>query len=192
MSNRTCSVDGCGNPVKRFGYCYGHYMKNWRYGTPTPEHKPRQGDLVGRRYGTLTVAAYEGGGDWRCECDCGGVRVCQAGALNRTGNAATCGDRAVHSRAESAGYTAAHRRMDSDYGKAKTHACVDCGGAAKDWSYDHEDTDELLAYGLSVNPIAYSLKPEHYQPRCKSCHTKFDNGHVNSASNVAPLGRQGA
>ena len=69
-------------------------------------------------------------------------------------------------------YVAAHDRVRAIRGKASQFPCVDCGEKARDWSYDHEDENEL------VNPKghAYSPEPEHYFPRCKHCHTLFDKG----------------
>lgn len=65
-----CSVDQCESAVKRSGFCYGHYMKNWRYSTPTPEHLPRWQDLTGQRFGRLLVEKREGSA-WSCQCACG-------------------------------------------------------------------------------------------------------------------------
>ena len=44
MNQRTCSVDGCVVPFKRshggLDYCYGHYMRAWRYGDPASRITP--------------------------------------------------------------------------------------------------------------------------------------------------------
>jgi hypothetical protein len=181
MSNATaCAVPGCGKPVKRGGFCYGHYMKNWRYGTPTPEHPDRWEDLTGRRFGTLLLVERIGS-RWRCICDCGRERLALVGDLNRAGDANTCGDRRTHRRADDAGYTAAHQRVRRDRGPISAHQCVDCGAPARHWSYNHDDEDERLAHGLSAHPVAYSLNPEHYSPRCVPCHKRFDLGRRDSA-----------
>jgi hypothetical protein len=181
MTNATgCAVIDCDRPVKRRGYCYGHYMKAWRYGTPTPIFDPAWQDIRGQRFGTLVVSERIGR-QWLCACDCGRDRLASAGELNRTGEAATCGDRRTHRRLDEAGYTAAHERCRSDRGPVQTHTCVDCGGPAQHWSYDHDDPDERLAHGLSANPVAYSLNPEHYSPRCVSCHKRFDLGRLDAA-----------
>lgn len=179
MANRTCSVPDCGNPVKNMGFCYSHYMKNWRYGTPTPQFAPKWADIRGKRYGTLIVRA-RSGRQWLCDCDCGRSRLASAGELNREGDSSTCGERRNH-RSNNAGYTAAHDRCRRDRGSAKSHRCVDCGCPAKHWSYNHDDPDEREAFGLSDGPIAYSLSPDHYSPRCVPCHKMFDLGRLNSA-----------
>lgn len=173
MQNDTgCSVRGCSKPTKRRGYCYGHYMKAWRYGTPEPTFDPRWPDLAGQRFGMLVVVERQGT-MWCCTCDCGGSTLVRAGDLNR-GNVASCGDRAVHQRRDDIGYPAAHERVRADRGLVQTHSCVDCGRPAQHWSYNHTDEAERLATGLSKNPIAYSVDPLHYSPRCVRCHKRFD------------------
>jgi hypothetical protein len=170
--------------VKRAGYCYGHYMKNWRYGTPTPTHTPRWDDIIGQRFGSLVVTGERDGMFWICQCDCGQVAKALAGGLNR-GSAASCGDRRVHHRSDDAGYGAAHGRLNQDRGRAKTHACIDCSNPAQHWSYNHDDPDELIAYGLSANGVAYSLDSSHYSPRCVPCHKIFDLHRIDSLITVA-------
>ncbi|MGH3633928.1 MAG: hypothetical protein ACRDTS_07520 [Mycobacterium sp.] len=66
-------------------------------------------------------------------------------------------------------YAAAHKRIAELRGKASAHLCVDCGGWAQDWSYDHGDPNELADNGMR-----YSTDIYHYSPRCKGCHRKFD------------------
>lgn len=176
----TCKLAECGKPVKRRGYCYGHYMKNWRYGTPTPEFEPAWIDIRGRRFGALTVIARRGS-RWLCDCDCGAVATVRAGDLN-SGHVSSCGDRALHGRRDDILYHSAHDRVRDDRGLVQHHACVGCGRSAQHWSYDHTDPDELLAEGLSSNPLAYSTKPEHYSPRCVRCHKRFDLKRANSTA----------
>ena len=58
------------------------------------EHSRKKLDLIGQRYGKLTVleAAENVGGRtaWRCRCDCGGEAVVRTSRL-RTGHTASCG-----------------------------------------------------------------------------------------------------
>lgn len=194
MPEGTCSLADCERPLKRKGYCYAHYMKNWRYGTPTPpfgymldEREPRppmrpstkRPDLTGRRYGLLLVIRRVRYG-WECRCDCGRVVIRKAGGLNR-GDNRSCGDRPTHHRTDSAGYGAAHDRVRRDRGRIGLHVCVNCGDPARHWSYNHDDPDELYAEGLSAHPVAYSLKPEHYSPRCVPCHKRYDLDRIDAA-----------
>jgi hypothetical protein len=68
------------------------------------------------------------------------------------------------------GYAGAHDRAEATKGRACDHACVDCGQAARHWSYDHADPNELATEA----GYPYSADPSHYVPRCVSCHKKFD------------------
>ena len=178
MHNGTCPVPDCGKPLKQAGYCYGHYMKNWRYGTPTPDHGVKWVDLRGQRFGSLVVAERRDT-KWLCNCDCGEQTLVRAGDLNR-GGVSSCGDKTIHIRREDVGYSAAHDRVRTDRGRVQTYDCVGCGRQAQHWSYDHTDADELIAVGLSANPVAYSTKPEHYSPRCITCHKRFDLDHIDA------------
>lgn len=69
-------------------------------------------------------------------------------------------------------YASAHRRIVNAKGSAARHACVGCGRPAKEWSYDHQDPDELIGSGPRKSP--FSIKPEHYLARCVRCHRQFD------------------
>lgn len=173
MDNATpCSVPGCSQPVKRRGYCYGHYMKAWRYGTPTPQHEPRyQTDLVGRRFGSLVVTSQRDGRHWICDCDCGGRALATRDGL-LDGRRIACGDRAKHYRSDTISYSSAHDRIEQDRGRASDLHCVDCDKPAREWSYDHLDADERIDPGTGAS---FSLDPEHYEPRCVRCHRIFDD-----------------
>lgn len=178
MSN-LCPVEGCVKDVFRGGYCYGHYMKNWRYGTPTPKHKPRWKDLSGKRFGTL-VAVERLNGKWRCECDCGGERFVSVGDLNRYGDRNTCGVEGKHF-SEFAGYGAVHDRIRRYRGRADSNQCFDCGDVARQWSYDHECPRERVQE-VAGYMVSYSPDMRRYVPRCVSCHKLFDLGRNDTAS----------
>ena len=79
-------------------------------------------------------------------------------------------------------YLAAHLRVHKSLGKAADHACVDCGEEAHHWSYDHADADELSGMTPRGRVASYSAKLEHYRPRCRSCHTRFDYQNTNNAN----------
>ena len=172
MTNDTCSLSDCDKPVKRGGYCYGHYMKNWRYGTPTPKRKAQWEDLTGRSFGELTPVARVNG-KWWCRCSCGSTTTVRSGDLNR-GTVTTCGDKIKHWRSDDIGYSMAHSRVRQDRGSIHVQQCVGCGSQAQHWSYNHDDPDELFDDNLSSHPVAYSVKPSHYSPRCVPCHKRFD------------------
>lgn len=178
MSIIPCPVEGCMKHVYRAGYCYGHYMKNWRYGTPTPAHDPRWADLTGQRFGSIVVLS-RSGKHWVCRCDCGATTNGLTGDLNR-GSKTSCGNRTLHRRSDHIKYGSAHDRVRDDRGHISTHHCVNCGEQAQHWSYNHTDPSELFAYDLSKRPVAYSTDPAHYSPRCIKCHKRFDLAHINS------------
>ena len=77
---------------------------------------------------------------------------------------------ANHMWKDSPGYQAAHLRVEADKGKASEHVCADCGSPAHDWSYVHGCPDELRE---SHRP-AYCTHPNHYEPRCRTCHRAYD------------------
>lgn len=175
-----CMIDGCKQMSLMRSLCRKHYDRWHKHGDPLHVGKPgrrRQRDLVGERFGSLVVTAPTDGGRgrWECLCDCGNSTTVQSGNLNG-GYVTACGDRQVHRRADVVGYSAAHHRIYRDIGKASEFACVDCGDQAHDWSYDHEDPDELIGDNHGI-PMPYSLKPEHYDPRCVPCHRTFDLAH---------------
>lgn len=66
-------------------------------------------------------------------------------------------------------YHTVHWRLQKELGKASTRLCVDCDGAADDWSYNHQDENQKVENGL-----VYSTDLSFYEPRCKSCHVYFD------------------
>lgn len=68
------------------------------------------------------------------------------------------------------GYQAAHLRVQSVKGKASEHQCVDCGGRAGEWSYDHADAEHLTD---SIGRH-YSTDIDHYDARCVRCHRRLD------------------
>lgn len=171
VADTTCSVPGCTDPVRSKGWCYAHYMRDYRYGSPTAR-PTRAADLTGQRFGRL-VALEREGRYWLCRCDCG--QLTRPTTHNLTsGNTTTCGAPPCRYTARPR-YSAVHERLRTTLGPARQYQCVDCGRQAAQWSYDHDDPDELVApegeYGAG---LAYSPKLEHYLPRCVPCHKRYD------------------
>ena len=91
-----CAV--CGKTIFRWPHqlrdfvpmCGAECRARARIGCPAPNRK----NLVGRRYGMLTVVAAaglsKGNSLWRCRCDCGGEKLVTAGSLNY-GTVQSCG-----------------------------------------------------------------------------------------------------
>lgn len=76
-------------------------------------------------------------------------------------------------------YKHAHWRVRSVRGRAADHACADCGGQAKQWSYNHNAEHEFRGPVVSPrNGVAYeyvwSGDPNDYSARCMSCHYTLD------------------
>jgi hypothetical protein len=72
------------------------------------------------------------------------------------------------------------------WGSASLYPCVDCGGEAQDWSYDHTDPTELTGEGRHGMITQYSVWPEFYAPRCRKCHSVFDHGPAAPLPNDEP------
>lgn len=76
------------------------------------------------------------------------------------------------------GYRAAHFRLRRTRGPASQHPCIHCGEPAREWSYDHQDPNELIDV-VETHPnvwaiLAYSVDFSHYQSRCNRCHQLLD------------------
>ena len=136
---------------------------------------PRRVDMTGWRFGRLTVVEPGRPRHWVCRCDCGQLVERRRRDLVRWGDSSSCG---AHRRADVVTYLGAHDRVRRDRGRAKDHSCVDCGAPAAHWSYNHSDPNELSGPQGSkgTTPYPYSLDSAFYDPRCSSCHTKFDAG----------------
>jgi len=159
-----CIADGCElEDSGVHGYCAKH-VRAWKlYGDP----------LVNKRSTGRKICTIDGCGGY-----VEGNRLCQMhwARNKRTGSphivrAHPKMEEHYEWKGSSASYSAIHRRLYKIYGKAGNHSCTDCGGSASHWSYDMKDPDQLIDGALQ---LAYSAKPEHYAPRCVSCHARHD------------------
>lgn len=138
--------------------------------------------MVGSRFGMLVVLERgslnrDGARKWRCRCDCGEVCEVRATSL-RKGTTRSCGCQRVVQAALAkvkpvVKYLSMHDRIRNARGRARDHRCVDCGGRAREWSYNGGDVDELTEV-VAVSPLKYSLDVARYSPRCKPCHVRYD------------------
>lgn len=138
-------------------------------------------DLSGQTFARLRVIESMGEGRalrWRCVCTCGN-ETSVAGSALREGTTRSCGclfrdvmkERNGAYAKDAPKYGAAHARVREKHGPVTDHTCIDCGATAREWSYNHTDPNELIDDRFGV---PYSASPDHYSPRCISCHRKFD------------------
>ena len=64
-------------------------------------------------------------------------------------------------------YWAVGQRLRSERGPATGRRCAGCAAPAACWSYDGTDPDERTD---PARGYRYSRDPDHYQPRCRTCH----------------------
>lgn len=159
-----CIAEGCELEDRGVhGYCSRHAQAWRKHGDP----------LINKRSTGRKTCTIEG-----CEKFVDGIGLCSMhwARNKKTGSPhivrqVPAWDKSPHWRGSGASYSAIHQRLAKLFGKAEDHSCTDCGGMARHWSYDLKDPDQLIDPALS---LAYSAKPEHYAPRCVSCHSIHD------------------
>lgn len=148
-------------------------------GGSTPKHLP------GDRFGSLVLIErlprQANGGSVRAvfRCDCGGTKEAQ---LNNvvSGGVVHCGNRDEHPGHNWKGngdltYDGAHGRVKAKCGSASAQSCVGCGGRAEQWAYSHADPGERRQATGREAGRPYSVHPDHYEPRCRRCHRRWDD-----------------
>lgn len=162
-----CKVDGCARFQYAKGYCTAHYQRLRKgcaladISKPIEERKKHNGE----------------------RCSVGG---CERLAQKRT----LCGlhyrrklrgidlHKRIWHRGRSAmpeglaNYKTVHERLRRDRGPAAVYACVDCGRAASDWSYQYGAPDERRD---EDSGYLFSEDQSYYVPRCRSCNLAFDH-----------------
>lgn len=163
-----CSVPECDKLQRSPGvqYCEMHYARMYRTGS-----------LEVRPVYTNQVCLAEG-----CERERTDIGMCymHAARMRRHGHpdvvvdvadrAYRRGDRNPAWVGDQPSYRAAHQRVETARGRASDLDCFDCGRQAQHWSYDHNDSGELV----TPEGHPYSANPDHYSPRCVSCHKLQD------------------
>lgn len=94
-------------------------------------------------------------------------------------------------------YRSAHRKVYAAKGRASDLTCVECGSPAYDWAYDGRDPEERRGSNGAGRPeLAYSMNPDHYEPKCRPCHLRGDlavevcaRGHVMDTAGTRANGR---
>jgi hypothetical protein len=148
-----CAVDDCPALTRSNGLCSKHYQR--LHLTGSLKLKPQY------RHTTCTVCGAPERSNGLCSKH--DARVRRHGSPDVVLPPHTVGD--------AVSYRGAHSRLLRARGSATTHSCVGCGSPARDWSYDNNDPDERT----SDKGLRYSVHPEHYVPRCRSCHRRFDH-----------------
>ena len=75
---------------------------------------------------------------------------------------------------ETPAYRTIHNRLHAQRGKASEHSCVDCGKAAKHWSYSGNAANEFAYRDSRGFDLTYTDDLSHYDPRCIPCHLGYD------------------
>lgn len=62
-------------------------------------------------------------------------------------------------------------------GPASAHTCVDCGGPAAEWTYNHNEASREQEEAVKgerghVSILRFHPDPAYYSPRCRACHTE--------------------
>lgn len=166
MGDIPCKLDGCDRRARgATGYCSTHATRFLKHGDATVDKR-----ATGRK-----VCTIDG-----CSSFVEGHGLCQMhwARRARTGDPlmvrrVPSGEKSPHYRGDEIGYSAAHWRLRKQRGKASNYACVDCDLQAEHWSYDLKDPN-CRYENFQGKTLAYSLKVEHYQPRCVQCHALHD------------------
>lgn len=158
-----CAIDGCDYPTRWRDLCNAHSVRFLRTG--------ERGGKVNRR-GPKRAHWCEADG-----CDkphyCGGLCSRHYQQLRMRGELEPprlVGEQHPSWRGDEVAYRTVHTRLQSQRGPASARACVDCGLTADEWSYDHKADVEFF----DDNGSPYSTDLTHYEPRCRSCHKRFD------------------
>lgn len=158
-------------------------------------------DLTGQSFGEWTVLhmhperSKNGSVQWACSCSCGATKIilgdnlvrgrstkcqdCRAASMRREPKAKLVkpriklvGNRHHRWRGNTIVYASAHKRVAAARGPARDQACVDCGEPAQDWSFTKVECETRMS---SPDGRPYCTHVEHYDPRCRTCHNRFDH-----------------
>lgn len=153
-----CDIDDCGRPTHSKGMCSAHSRRASRHGDPlTPlVRKPNEGacsvddcDQPMRKTG-LCAGHY--------------VMLARYGEI-----------REWNYRWGEGGYVPTHALLRRTRGRPETHACVDCGLTAREWSYDGGDPAEQIDPNRGC---PFTRNFEYYSPRCVRCHRFYDENPI--------------
>lgn len=155
---KVCGIEGCDRKLLARELCGMHYERRRRTGD-TGEAEPRK--VTGQSTCTAEGCAREAECRHLCSKHYKRWLVFGQEGIGRMG---------TRDAGHTVSYTAAHYRIRSMRGRASLQSCAQCTDRAAEWSYMHDDPNEVF----DSRGIAYSQDPNHYQPMCISCHRNFD------------------
>lgn len=164
-ATRTCTVPDCGWGGRlRKGLCNAHYFRLRRNGSTGPAAitDPRRTQL------TCTID--------RCHKPHVARGLCGT-HYSRVARYESTARRPDPRRHDVPSYHATHNRLRREKGSATNQPCVDCGGPASAWSYNHDDPAQTGGTNSRGNPVVYSTSLDRYSPRCSACHNMLDRSH---------------
>lgn len=130
---------------------------------------------------TCATCGFAGPTTWkRGLCNRCYMRAYKAGTLDRVARASRGPVAVLGSRGEDtpqwkgndATYNGVHKRIGVQRGRAAASLCAeDCGRQAEHWSYDGYCPAEKYD---GTRRCPYCPHVEHYQARCRPCHSRWD------------------
>jgi hypothetical protein len=159
-----CSVEGCDRPHEAKGLCATHYRRVGRTGTT-------RGDIPIKTPDGTQGCLVDG-----CGNPHKGLGYCASHHQRLANGLPLDGPFLVNGVGDEVGYAAVHQRNLRSKGSAGQFSCVDCGGRAAEWSYNHSGVKERIEYRSDGVSVPYSTDPDQYEPRCVPCHRRFDHG----------------
>lgn len=162
MANGTCSIPDCGRKALMRTWCATHYNRWRETGVVGGPIEPRR-----KNVGTLCSAP-------DCARPAVSVGMCSTHYQRSIGRNKLPLDAPVVRygfKGDDITYSGMHMRLKRWRGDAAVFRCIDCDEPAMHWSYDNADPDERID---ALSGLAYSTDTEHYEPRCVSCHARFD------------------
>ena len=161
---RLCSIPECGRVAQARGWCKMHWRR-WRKSGDPNIVKVR--GSWNKKAGPCEVAECGQTAHARGLCSKHYTRWAKHGDVEKlapTGRPL---------KGDHLSITGVHKRLARLWGPASGRQCIGCERRAAEWSYDGLDPDQLTGVANGF-VMAYSVDLSHYQPRCTSCHRKFD------------------
>lgn len=159
-----CAVETCDRPVRKREWCDAHYCR-WK------RHGDLRAEVPLRRPFACKVDGCDGpyGGLGYCEKHY--QRIRRRGTLELAVPVILAGPEHPSWKGDRVTYDSAHGRVQSRNGLADQYLCINCGGGAQEWAYDHSDP---AVQTCPTTGQLYSTNPDHYVPLCRSCHRRID------------------